>query len=77
MKIKQQPKHRKKDNGVDKHSEDDFDDIDADNDEYNDEQLEFFSATPLAAGRMEARRAIERAREERALRLALEDFPDY
>lgn len=77
MKKKPQTKRHATDKSVNDSSDDDFNDIDADGDDFFDEQVEFLGAAPLAAGRMEARRAIERAREERALRLALEDFPDY
>lgn len=77
MKKKPQPKRRKKEKTFYDGSDDNFDDVDTDNNEFPDEQFEFFSTAPLAAGRMEARRAIELAREERALRLALEDFSDY
>ncbi len=77
MKKKPQTKRRTKEKSVDDGSDDDFNDIDADNDDFFDEQVDIFISTPLAAGGMEARRAIELAREERALRLALEDYPDY
>jgi len=63
VKKKPQTKPQGKKKSVDDDSDDDFSDIDAANDDYFDEQVEIFSSTPLAAGGMEARRAIELARE--------------
>jgi hypothetical protein len=56
---------------------DEYDDNFDDDDGYYGDELETLRTAMASSRRVQARRAIELAREELALKRALEDYPDY